>query len=181
MDLEHKAIFRKIGIGLSVTLGGIFLLVGSVILVVLLTRGPEVGLTAVKNGSEVVFQITSKRTNGLLYILVFEKESQKLLWYANLSYYPGPDVTYGRLPATFKDANGNVQRAWQRFPKGGVHPPALPVGVIIGVQVTYQYDSLVSACSGSKYLAVQLENDGSIRSWEAGPSPFVIEANALDD
>ena len=130
----------------------------------LLGRDPHVRLDATRQGADVVFHIRTRNVNGLLHVVVFDRESRQTLWSVNLNYFPGPDLVYGRVPAPFTTFNGNAGTARQEFPRAGVAPRPLLPGKELLVDVHYQYDQGLSACAGSRMFSVTPEENGAVRA-----------------
>jgi hypothetical protein len=129
-------------------------------------RSPSVSFTAKINGGQIEFRFGYHNVNGLLSMMVWEKESRAKLWDIDLDYYFRPLLKYGEVPLNFTTFNNAPERsARQKFPPDSSPPQAIPVGKEMLVQIRYQYDSFISACSSEKFFSFRINPDGTITNF----------------
>jgi hypothetical protein len=126
------------------------------------SRSPSVSFTAQKKGDQVEFHFGYHNVNGLLGMMVWEKDASSMLWSINLGYYRGDVLEYGVVPLKYKSFNGVDQSAKQNIPSDSLSPQTIPVGKEIMVRIHFQYDYLISACSSQQYYSFRINPDGSV-------------------
>ena len=74
------------------------LIIGSIVLgiaclaLAIYPRQAVVLFSPTMKDGELEFQVALKHSNGLLRLIVWEKESRKTLWNVGLNYFPGPSI-----------------------------------------------------------------------------------------
>jgi hypothetical protein len=153
---------RRVSLGL----GALVLLYPIWILARESRKDPGVELRASLEDGRLIFDLRPRDANGLLDVLVFDKETGRPFWWLNLNYHPGGRVTYGSTPSGFTTLNGTTPRARREFPVEEA-PKELPREREIVVQVGYQYDRWIGASAGSVQYLLTISAAGEIASRKA--------------
>lgn len=136
---------------------------------------PQLNVKPIPFSKETSFEISTKGINGLLGIhfwegkYVWTGKPDNSLWRARLDYYPGPIVTYGRVPINFTTFNGNAGSG--RSESGKAKP--LPQNRTIYMEINYQYDAFMAASARSKAFSFKIAPSGEIINFKEEAQKFI--------
>ncbi len=127
--------------------------------------------SALSGDKGIEFKFKHENVNGLLQLIVWEEGAKDILWDVNLNYYTGDTLKYGEIPIQFITFNGVKNSAKQNYPINNIAPIAVPVGSIIYVYISYQYDTFISPASSSHVYSLQVGENGIIVNKGIVPFP----------
>lgn len=126
-------------------------------------KSSKLSFTPEMKNNQCEFHFGYNNVNGLLSLMIWEKDTRSLLWEIDLNYYQGSILKYGEIPSGYSTFNNAPERsAMQKFPADLLPPRTIPTEKDIWVCIDYQYDSFLSACSSSKYFSFRLNTDGTL-------------------
>lgn len=141
---------------------------------------PSVTLTVQKNGDQVEFHFGYRNVTGLDRMLIWEKDTKKVLTEIYIPYYYGSILKYGEIPHNYSTSSGSMNSSRQTFPPNNIPPSAIPVGKEIIVRLGYIADDPFPSTS-SKRFSFRINEDGTITNLGEIPTSTIIEEPVIPE
>jgi hypothetical protein len=125
-------------------------------------RGPSVKIGLASAHIDALgFRVKTSRVNSILGFYVWSETEGVFLWALDVGSLPEEPITYGELPRGAK----------QIYPKDGTRPRKIQPGERFIVEISYQYDTWMTAAAADKYFRFEASPEGVTK--ELGETGFV--------